>query len=229
MEWLIISTCTVNQEEQYFFFTNVVEAVREFFLFVCYMSVCTSSHTTRLGGLVLFARRLWGRSNDNHRGINLVSFGARNCSRTTILYWNFWPWEDSGDTRFFLRKSLINLNNVLLRFLIRRARDGIYYFLKFMTVGVTHGISKEIAHFTCQFVHETQIDIEIKQHLYWDIRESSEHFECEWLPQPCKLARQTHFADRRRIFKSLCLLDSLTCVIYSLSYTLTVVSGVQCH
>ena len=30
--------------------------------------------------------------------------------------------------------------NVLLRFLIRRARDGIYHFLKFMTVGVTHGI-----------------------------------------------------------------------------------------
>ena len=42
------------------------------------MSVCISSHTTRLGGLVLFAGRLWGRVNDNHRGINLVSFGARN-------------------------------------------------------------------------------------------------------------------------------------------------------
>ena len=82
----------------------------------------------------------------------------------------------SGDTRFFLRKSLINLNNVLLRFLIRRARDGIYHFLKFMTVGVMHGISKEIAHFTCQFVHETQIDIEIKQHLYCDIRETRAHF-----------------------------------------------------
>ena len=105
----------------------------------------------------------------------------------------------------------------------------IYHFLKFMTVGVTHGISKEIAHFTCQFVHETQIDIEIKQYLYCDIRESRVHFECEWLPQPCKLARQTHFADRRRIFKSICLSDSLTCVIYSLSYTLTVVSGVQSH
>ena len=71
------------------------------------------------------------------------------------------------------------LNNVLLRFLIRRARDGIYYFFKFMTFGVTHGISKEIAHFTCQFVYETQIDIEIKQHLYCDIRESRVHFECE--------------------------------------------------
>ena len=148
---------------------------------------------------------------------------------TTV--WCIRPWKDSGDTRFFLRKSLINLNNVLLRFLIRRAHDGIYNELKFMTVGVTHGISKEIAHFTCQFVHETQIDIEIKQHLYCDIRESRVHIECEWLPQPgpCKLARQTHFADRRRIFKSLYLSDSLTCVIYSLSYTLTVVSGVQCH
>jgi len=29
-----------------------------------------------------------------------------------------------------------------------------------MTVRVTHGISKEIAHFTGQFVHETQIDKE---------------------------------------------------------------------
>jgi len=62
----------------------------------------------------------------------------------------------------FSEKSLINLNNILLKFLIRRARDGIYHFLKFMTVGVTHGISKEIAHFICQFVHETQINIEIK-------------------------------------------------------------------
>jgi len=53
------------------------------------------------------------------------------------------------------------------------------FFFKFMTVGVTHGISKEIAHFTCQFVHETQIDIEITQHLYCDIRESRVHFECE--------------------------------------------------
>jgi len=76
----------------------------------------------------------------------------------------------------------------------------------------THGISKEIAHFTCQFVHETQIDVEIKQHLYCDIRESRVHFECEWLPQPSKLARKTHFADWRRIFKSFCLSDSLTCV-----------------
>jgi len=76
----------VNQEEQYFFSTNVVEAVREFFLFVCNISVCTSSHTTRLRGLVLFAGRLWVRVNDNHRGINLVSFGARSCTRTTILY-----------------------------------------------------------------------------------------------------------------------------------------------
>jgi len=92
---------------------------------------------------------------------------------------SLWPREDSGDTRFFLRKSLINLNNVLLRFLIGRARDGIYHFLKFMTVGVTHGISKKIAHFTCQFVLETQIDIEIKQHLHCDIRESRVHFECE--------------------------------------------------
>jgi len=49
-----------------------------------------------------------------------------------------------------------------------------------MTVGVTHGISKEIAHFTGQFVYETQIDIEIKQHLYCDIRESRVHFECEY-------------------------------------------------
>ena len=114
------------------------------------MQVCTSSHTTRLWGLVLFAERLWGRVNDNHRGINLVS--------------------------------------------------------------------KEIAHDTCQFVHETQIDIEIKQHLYCDIREFRVYFECEWLPQPCKLARQMRFADQRRIFKSLCLSDFLTCVIYSLSY-----------
>ena len=44
----------------------------------------------------------------------------------------------------FSKKSLINLNNVLLRFLIRRARDGIYHFLRFMTVGVMHGISKEL-------------------------------------------------------------------------------------
>ena len=64
----------------------MVEAVREFILFVCYVSVYTSSHTTRLGGLVLFAGRLWGRVNDNHRGINLVPFGARSCNRTTILY-----------------------------------------------------------------------------------------------------------------------------------------------
>ena len=48
-----------------------------------------------------------------------------------------------------------------------------------MTVGVTHGISKEMAYFTCQFVHETQIEIE--QHVYCDIRESRVHFECERL------------------------------------------------
>jgi len=34
----IINTCTVNQEDQYFFPTNLVEAVREFFLIVCYKS-----------------------------------------------------------------------------------------------------------------------------------------------------------------------------------------------
>ena len=62
-----------------------------------------------------------------------------------------------------------------------------------MTVGVTHGISKEIAHFTCQFAHETQIDIEIKQHLYCDIRESRMHFECERLPQSCKLGPAQNF------------------------------------
>ena len=65
-----------------------------------------------------------------------------------------------------------------------------------------------------------RIDIEIKQHLYCDIRESRVHFECEWLPQPCKLARQTHFADRRRNFKSLRLSDSLTCIIYCLTNSL---------
>ena len=83
--------------------------------------------------------------------------------------------EKTVVTLDFLRKSLINLNNVLLRFLMRRAGDGIYHFLKFMTVEV----SKEIAHFTCQFIHETQIDIEIKQHLYCGIRESRVHFDCE--------------------------------------------------
>jgi len=34
----MINTCTVNQEERYFFSTNVVEAVREFFL-ICMLYV----------------------------------------------------------------------------------------------------------------------------------------------------------------------------------------------
>jgi len=40
-----INTCTVNQGEQYFFSTNVVEAVREFFL-ICmlYVSVYIFTH-----------------------------------------------------------------------------------------------------------------------------------------------------------------------------------------
>jgi len=128
----------------------------------------------------------------------------QKCSRTTIRTEKFDHEKTVVTLDSFSEKSLINLSNVLLRLLIRRARDGIYHFLKFMTVGATHGNSKEIAHFTCQFVHETQIDIEIKQHLYCDIRQSRVHFECKRLPQPCKLARQTHFADRCRIFKSLC-------------------------
>jgi len=141
MGWLV-NTCNVNQGEWYFVSPNVWQGGEGDFI-CCEMSVCTYSRTSRLRGLVLLLGGRWGRVNDNHRVINLWALG----NTTTILWWHIRPWECSGDTRFFCRKSLINLIKTLLRFFIRHTRDRIYDFLEFMTVRVAHGIIKKIAHF----------------------------------------------------------------------------------